>query len=170
MVISRRPSPFGELMSLRQAMDRLFEESFVRPDQWVGVDGGPVALDVTSDKDELVVRAALPGVKPEDVDITVEAGTLTINGEYREESRSEGSQQLLSEIRRGTFRRAVSLPSGLEADKAVANFENGILTLRIPRAEAVKPRQIRISPTTEASGNGTAAGAARELTSANTGA
>lgn len=168
MVISRRPSPFGELMSLRQAMDRLFEESFVRPDQWVGVDGGTVALDVTSDKDELVVRAALPGVKPEDVDITVEAGTLTITGEYREESRPEGSQQVLSEIRRGTFRRAVSLPSGLEADKAVANFENGILTLRIPRAEAVKPRQIRISPTTDSIGNGRAAGAPGDLTPANT--
>src|SRR5512143_4141695 len=98
MTIIRRPSPFGELMSLRQAMDRLFEESFVRPDQWVGVDGGPVALDVTSTKDELIVRAAVPGVKPDDVEITIEAGTLTISGEFHEEARSEGSQQLLSEI------------------------------------------------------------------------
>ncbi len=167
MAISRRPSPFGELMSLRQAMDRLFEESFVRPDRWVGVEGGPVALDVTTDKNELVVHAALPGVKPEDVDITVEAGTLTISGEFREESRTEDARQLLTEIRRGSFRRALSLPSGLEADKATATFENGILTLRIPRAEAVKPRQIRISPSAGASSNGTASGAARNVTSAN---
>ncbi len=171
MAISRRPSPFGELVSLRQAMDRLFEDSFVRPDQWIGVDGGAVALDVTSTKDELVVRAALPGVKPQDVDITVEAGTLTISGESHEETRSEGAQQLLTEIRRGSFRRSVSLPSGLEADKATATFDNGILTLRIPRAEAVKPRQIRISPTVGtadnvSAGNGTAPDGTRDVTPA----
>jgi HSP20 family protein len=103
---------------------------------------------VTNGKDELVVEAALPGFKPEDVDITVENGTLSISAQSQTETSSGEGESLVQEIRRGSVSRVVSLPNGLEPDKASATFENGILTLRIPRAEAVKPRQIRISPTT----------------------
>lgn len=148
MTISRRPSPFGELLSLRQAMDRLLEDSFVRPrGGWNGPTGeaSPLPLDISTGADALVVEAALPGVRPEDVEITVEEGTLTIRGSSRTE-RSEGQgEYLVQEIRRGEFVRSISLPSGLEPDKAEASFDDGILTLRIPRAEQVKPRQIRIS-------------------------
>jgi HSP20 family protein len=151
MTIVRRPSPFGELLSLRSAMDRLFEDSFVRPRPWGGIfDGGPgLPLDVTATADEIRVEASLPGVKPEDVEITVESGTLTISGQSGEERREESGDYLLQEIRRGSFSRSVALPTGLEPDKATATFENGILILRIPKAEQVKPRQIRISPTTD---------------------
>jgi HSP20 family protein len=152
MTIVRRPSPFGELMTLRSAMDRLFEDSFVRRPFGQGFDSATsLPLDVTSTSDALVVEAALPGIKPEDVDITVEDGTLSIRGTYREEHREGEGENLVSEIRRGSVYRSVSLPSGLEADKATATFEHGILKLRIPKAEAVKPRQIRISPTVEGS-------------------
>jgi len=148
MTISRRPSPFGELLSLRQAMDRLLEDSFVRPrGGWNGQTGesSPLPLDISTSADALVVEAALPGVRPEDVDITVEDGTLTIRGSSRAE-RSEGQgDYLVQEIRRGEFVRSISLPNGLEPDRAEASFDDGILTLRIPRAEQVKPRQIRIS-------------------------
>lgn len=150
MTLVRRTSPIGELVSLRQAMDRLFEDSFVRPRGW-GVAGGEafgLPLDVTNGKDELVVEAALPGFRPEDVDITVENGTLQISAESRSQTSTGEGESLVQEIRRGSVSRVVSLPNGLEPDKASATFENGILTLRIPRAEAVKPRQIRISPTT----------------------
>jgi HSP20 family protein len=149
MTIVRRPSPLGELVSLRQAMDRLFEDSFVRSRPW-GLNGegaSALPLDITSSADALVVEAALPGVPPEDVEITVEDGTLTIHAEARHERTDEDGQTLISEIRRGSLTRAVALPSGLEADKASATFEHGVLHLRIPKAEAVKPRQIRISPT-----------------------
>ena len=149
MTIVRRSSPFGELVSLRQAMDRLFEDSFVRSRPW-GVAGDAASalpLDITSSNDALIVDAALPGIAPEDVEITVEDGTLTIHGETRSERKEEEGQTLISEIRRGSVSRAVALPSGLEPDKAEATFENGVLHLRIPKAEAVKPRQIRISPT-----------------------
>ncbi len=151
MTISRRPSPFGELLSLRQAMDRLFEDSFVRPRGAWGTASGeaaPLPLDVSTTADALVVEAALPGVRPDDVEITVENGTLTIRASTREERREQEGDVLVQEIRRGDTSRSLSLPSGLEPDKAEATFEDGILTLRIPRAEEVKPRQIRISPTT----------------------
>ena len=135
-------------------MDRLFEDSFVRPRMWgsAPVDGAGPALDARINPDELLVQAALPGVKPEHVEITIENGTLTITGETRSETRDEKDQVLLQEIRRGSFVRSVTLPNGLEADKASASFDDGVLTLRIPRAEQVKPRTIRITPTT----NGTA--------------
>jgi HSP20 family protein len=94
----------------------------------------------------------MPGVRPEDVDITVESGTLTISGTFEAERSTEDGDQLIRELRRGTFTRAISLPQGLEPDQAEATFENGILRLRLPKAEQVKPRQIKISaaPTTEA--------------------
>jgi HSP20 family protein len=159
MTIVRRPSPLGELVSLRQAMDRLFEDSFVRSRPWGlnGEAGGALPLDITNSTDALIVEAALPGVPPDDVEITVEDGTLTIHAETRSERKDEDGQTLISEIRRGSLTRAIALPSGLEPDKASARFEHGVLYLRIPKAEAVKPRQIRISPTID--GESTAASA-----------
>jgi HSP20 family protein len=158
MTIVRHISPFGELMSLRSAMDRLFEDSFVKPQQWTAMFGGasslPLPIDVSTTADELLVRASLPGWKAEDVEIAVEGRTLTISGQTQEtREENEGDQGfLVREIRRGSFSRSLTLPEGLEPDKATAEFDNGILTLRLPKAEQVKPRQIRISPVT----NGTA--------------
>ena len=147
MTIVRRPSPFGELLSLRQAMDRLFDDSFVRGRAIGGFDSAStLPLDITNATDALVVDAALPGIKPEDVEITVEDGTLTIRAESHSEQETTEGETLVSEIRRGSVSRAVTLPSGLEADKAIATFDHGVLHLRIPKAEAVKPRQIRITP------------------------
>ena len=142
-IVRRAPSPFGDLLSLRQAMDRLFEESFVRPGAAWGE--GLVPMDVYATDDDFVLEANLPGVKPDEVDITVENNTLTISGETRS-SRNDGEgSTILSEIRRGRFTRTLTLPAGLEPDKARATFEDGVLTLRIPKAEQVKPRQIKIT-------------------------
>lgn len=164
MTIVRRPSPFGELLSLRQAMDRLFEDSFVRPRPWTGIGpaGDGLALDAYSTDDALVIKAALPGVRPEDVDITVSGGNLTIAGTWQAERDEGEGDYLVREMRRGSVSRTVGLPDGLEPDKASASFENGVLSLRIPKAEDVKPRQIRITPTTDhdPSPNGDAGSAA----------
>lgn len=151
MTLVRRTSPLGELVSLRQAMDRLFEDSFVRPRGWgMGVgEAYGIALDVTNRSDSLVIEASLPGFRPEDVDITVENGALTISAQSQTERTEGEGESLMTEIRRGSVSRTVALPSGLEPDKANATFENGVLRLEIPKAEAVKPRQIRISPTTD---------------------
>ncbi len=150
MTIARRPSPFGEMLTLRQAMDRLFDDDF-RPMHWLsgGPDGPALPLDVTTDANTLTIEAALPGIKPDDVDITVENGTVTISGKTANERTAEEGAYVLQEIRRGNFSRSVTLPTGLEPDKAKATFENGILRLEIPKAEQVKPRQIRISPVSD---------------------
>lgn len=148
MTIVRRPSPFGELLSLRQAMDRLFEDSFVRPTGWTGGSAETaLPIDVSTTAEEFVVEAALPGIRPDDVEITVEDGTLTIRGSIASNRQDGEGDYLVREIRRGMFARSMSLPAGLKPDRAAATFDNGVLTLRIPRAEEVKPRQIKISPT-----------------------
>jgi len=149
VTIMRRPtSPFGELLSLRQAMDRLFEDSFVRPRSWpAGELSGNMPLDIYTSRDALVIRAALPGVKPENVDITIEGNTLTIVGKFEDERREEGEGgYLYQELSKGSVGRTVTLPADLDGDKAAASFEHGILKLSIPRSEAAKPRQIKISP------------------------
>ena len=153
MTIARRPSPFGELMTLRQAMDRLFDDDY-RPFRWMsgGVDGPALPLDVTTTEDAVTIEAALPGIKPEDVDITVENGTIRISGKTADERKAEEGSYVLQEIRRGSFSRTVTLPNGLEPDKASATFEHGILRLEIPKAEQLKPRQIKISAVSDGNG------------------
>lgn len=159
MTIVRRPSRLGEFMTLRDAMDRLFDDDVFRPFRWAnggGYEGPSLPLDVTTTADELQIEASLPGIKPEDVDITVENGTLTITGKTADERQAEEGSYLVQEIRRGSFSRSVTLPQGLEPDKAEATFEHGILRLRIPKAEQVKPRQIRISPVSDSKAQRTA--------------
>ena len=143
MTIIRR-SGFGDLLSLRQAMDRLLEESFVNPRTWQFGEGQLVPVDVYATNEAVVVEAILPGVKPEEVDITMEGSTLTFAGDTSS-TMPDRESLMLQEIRRGRFIRTLTLPAGLEPDKAAATFEDGILTLRIPKAEQVKPRQIKIT-------------------------
>ena len=160
MSIVRRTSPFGEMLSLRQAMDRLFEESIVRPRSFVfeSAESPWLPLDIHATSDALVVEAALPGVKPEDVEITVSGDTLTISGTSSGESQREERGYLMREMRRGSFSRTVTLPVDVRTEAATASFENGMLRLSIPKAEAAKPRHIRISPTTQSTAQAEAAG------------
>jgi HSP20 family protein len=146
MAIIRRTSPFSEVVSLRNAMDRLFDETFWRP-TWVarGVDEYPMPLDVRTTAEAVIVKAALPGVKPEDVEITIDGTTLTIGGHMAEEQEKDDQGFLVREIRRGSFSRSVTLSGEVDADKATASFENGIVMLTIPKAEQAKPRRIPIA-------------------------
>ena len=141
----RRNNPFGEPVSLRSALDRLFEDSFVDA-AWRGAgDASLAALDVYETPDAVVVTAALPGIKPEDVDITLTGQTLTLRGEFKEDESVRGEQYLYRERRSGSFARQLQLPIRVQGDRTDASFENGLLKLTIPKAEEVKPRQIRIS-------------------------
>ena len=163
MTLTRRPSPFGELMTLRQAMDRLFDDTMYRPLTGIaGTEYARLPLDVRTTSDALLVEASLPGVAPEDVDITVENGTLTIKAQDAADHTSEEGGWLVREISRGAVIRTVTLPTGLEADKAEATFEHGILRLRVPKAEQLKPKQIRIQPVTNGTAKAVEAGTAGE--------
>jgi HSP20 family protein len=138
--------PFTDLMSLRQAMDRLFEDSFVRPSRALvgpGEVAGPV-LDVYQTANEVVVKAALPGLKPEDVNIDITGDTLTIKGETKAEQEIKKEDYLYRERRYGAFSRSVILPGGLRSDKAEAAMEDGVLTLSIPKAEEIRPKAISV--------------------------
>jgi HSP20 family protein len=137
------------MVTLRQAMDRLFEDSFVSPLTLRNYNGDAAspALDVHQTADEIVVTAALPGIKPEDVDITITGQTLSIRGELKADEAIERDQYLYRERRFGTFHRQVQLPVRVQGDAASATFENGLLTLTIPKAEDVKPRQIQVKAT-----------------------
>ncbi|HYO44661.1 MAG TPA: Hsp20/alpha crystallin family protein [Candidatus Limnocylindrales bacterium] len=148
MTLTRRPSPLGELVTLRQAMDRLFDDTVFRPYSTPGglADTGRLPLDVRSTPDALLIEASLPGYAPEDVEITVENGTLAIKCEDRTDDTREQGGWIVREIARGNAMRTVTLPTGLEAEKAEATFELGVLRLRIPRVEQVKARQIHIQP------------------------
>jgi len=139
-----RWQPFGKRMSLRQAMDRFFEDSFVRPTRGSAALGeiAAPALDVYQTPNEVVLKAALPGLKPEDVSIDITGETLEIKGESKAEQEIKKEDYLYQERRYGAFSRSVVLPSGLKADKAEATMEYGILTLTIPKVEEVKPKKI----------------------------
>jgi HSP20 family protein len=151
MTIIRRANPFDELFTLRRAVDRLFDDDVFHPRTWRTVSlGAEPALDITTTPDELLVKASLPGWRPEDVELTLTGTTLTISGEMREEARRDDESWILNEIRRASFSRTLELPEGLVGDRASATYELGILTLRIPKAEEVKPKQIRITATSDA--------------------
>ena len=141
-----RWQPFSELMSLRQAMDKLFEDSFVRPSRALAALGEVTApaLDVYQTANEVVVKATLPGLKPEDVSIDITGETLTIKGETKAEQEIKKENYLYQERRYGSFARSIVLPSGLKPDKAEATIEDGVLTLTIPKAEEVKPKAIKV--------------------------
>jgi HSP20 family protein len=139
--------PSRDIISLRDMMDRLFEDAFVTPRGVMTTRaGGELALDMYETKDDVVVKAALPGVKPEDVDITITGDTLTIRGETEQENEDKQGNYLRRERRYGEFVRAITLPSGLQIDKADASFDNGELTLKIPKSEQVKPKSIKVKP------------------------
>ncbi len=128
-------------------MDRLFEESFVRPSHmWSEVGIGDLPVDMYQTADNVVVKAALPGVKPEEVDVTITGDTLTIKGEHKEEREAKQEDYFYKEHRYGAFSRSVAIPVQVKSDKAEAVFENGILTLTLPKAEEVKPKQIKVKP------------------------
>ena len=143
-----RLDPLAEIVSLRSAMDRLFDDSFVTPSGWRTLGGGHVLappLDVEETADEIVVTTALPGMKADGVEITITGQTLTIQGEFRPSNTTEGAQYLHQERRFGAFSRTLQLPVRVQGEAARASFADGVLTLHIPKAEDVKPRQIRIN-------------------------
>ncbi len=145
-----RWNPLGEMVSLRDAMDRLFEDSFVGP--LSAASNGQllaVPVDIYATENEVVVKAALPGVKPEEVSVTIEADCLTIQGETKAEHETKTGTYLRQEHRYGAFCRQIMLPSEVNADAASAAYENGVLKITLPKAEVAKPKQIKVQTATQ---------------------
>ena len=138
-----RWEPVREMMTLREAMDQLFNDAFTRP---VSMSGGSAipAIDLYQNNDSVVVKAALPGLKADDVQISVTADVLTLRGEFKQENEQKDTTYHIREQRFGSFERSIMLPSDVQTDKAKADFENGILTITLPKAESVKPKTITI--------------------------
>ncbi len=153
-----RWDPFSEFTPLRQMMDRLLEDAWVRPSFWSegGQEGfGHFAFDMYETGDDYVITAALPGLKPEDLDLSVQGNVLTISGEVKPVEHEGQHTYHVRERRYGRFSRQVVLPAGIQGDRIQATLENGILTLHVPKAEEMKPRRIQISTGTGA-GHGSA--------------
>jgi len=143
-----RWNPWREAVTLREAMDRLFEDSFIpsrpRADRERGVRGQTyrLPLDVYTTPEEIVVVASLPGLTPDEVDIAIEGDSLTIRGELRPPL--ENVEYPFQERGYGAVSRTLTLNVPVEADKAEAVFENGVLTLTLPKAEETKPKVIKV--------------------------
>jgi HSP20 family protein len=142
-----RWDPFNEMVSLRDAVSHLFEDAFIRPAGWpLPFEGAAwsMPVDVIETKDQIVVKAAVPGVKPDEVDVSITGDTLTIKGETKAEEKFEEGSYLRKERRFGAFQRTLTLSVNVVADKAKAEFENGVLTLTLPKAEEAKPKSIKV--------------------------
>ncbi len=136
-----RWDPFQEMLNLRRTVDRLFDNS--NPDNCQSMQWG-LAVDVVENKDDFIVKASVPGINPDDLDVSYNDDTLTIKGEIKSDNEVKNEQYQLRERRYGTFARSISLPVKVKGDAIEANYQNGVLTLRLPKAEEVKPKRISI--------------------------
>jgi HSP20 family protein len=137
-----RWDPFGELSELRTRFDRMFEDLTPgRERSWTP------AIDVMRHNGDLVVRADIPGIKPEEVKIEVEDDVLTVSGEHEEEKEEKGKQFVRRERRYGAFSRSMALPSGVDASKIVAKTKDGVVEVTIPLPNEAKEETITITPT-----------------------
>ncbi len=144
-----RWEPMRDFVTLRDAMDRLFEESYVQP-SWTALARRPgeadnawrLPVDIYTTPEEVVIVAAVPGIKPEDVEITFEGDTLTIKGEFP--GALENVEYLVRERRHGSFVRTVTFNVPVNADAIEATFEHGVLTIVAPKIEEIKPKTIKV--------------------------
>jgi len=139
-----RWEPAREMMTLREAMDRLFDDAFTRPLSLNNGHWSIPAVDMYQTDNEVVVKAALPGIKADEVQINVTGEILTLKGETKHEEERKEKAYHIREQRWGSFERSIALPTEVVADKAKADFENGMLTITLPKADEVKPKTISI--------------------------
>jgi HSP20 family protein len=142
MTVTRRSNPWG---MWRHAVNDLFDESAFRPIARGYRAQRSLPLDITTNDESVTVEAALPGVRPEDVEITVHENALTISVKEAQRDETAEGDRVYREVDRSHGSRTVRLPNGMDTENASATFENGLLRLAIPRVEAAKPRQIPVT-------------------------
>ncbi len=145
MSITRFRTP-TDIVSLREAVDRMLEQSFIWPRGWLASRTGAdiIPLDMYEEGNNLIVKAPVPGVKPEDLNIEIREDVLTISGEIKEEKEHKQEDYHLREQRYGRLERSVALPCAVIADDAEAEFDAGVLTLTLPKAAATEGKKIAV--------------------------
>ncbi len=138
-----RWDPLREMITMRQAVDRMLDEAFARGTETRGTGAWLLPMDAYITDEAIVIRADVPGLKPEEIDITLEGDTLTIRGEIKREGENQRKYVLL-ERPTGKFERTLTINTPIDHDRVEATFKDGVLTLTLPKAEAVKPRQITV--------------------------
>lgn len=144
-----RWDPSGDFAAMRNLMDRFFDQPLGRLPFRGSEDLGTVAnlsLDVVENGDTFVIKAAVPGIDPKDVEISVDEDVLTIKGEFNKQEETKDENYIRREIRTGSFQRQLRLPPTVEPEKAQASFEHGMLTLSIPKKAEARARSIKITP------------------------
>lgn len=139
-----RWTPMRNMMTMSEAIDRLFDDAFIMPHGMGGLN--TPSVDVVENEDNLVVKAELPGFTPDNVDIRIEGNVLSLRGEIKQENEKKEGQYHVRERRQSSFSRSIPLPVDVNADQATAEFDNGVLTLTLPKVEEAKPKRISITP------------------------
>jgi HSP20 family protein len=145
-------SPFHRMVTLRDELDNLFQQALGRPletpfhpDASGLPEGGLPALDLYEDKDSWVVKVELPGLKKEDIAISLEDGALTVSGERKQNPKHDAATVCRCERVLGRFERSIGLPGNVDAGKSKAAYTDGVLTVTLPKSEEAKPKQIPIN-------------------------
>ena len=148
-----RWEPVRELQTMRSLMDRFFDEPFFAAPQLWSQRGEnfQLPLDLLEEEGQYIVKASMPGMSPDDVEITLTDNVLTLKGESKHESENNESNYHVRERHFGSFMRQIALPTAVNADEVEATYENGVLILRLPKTEAVKPKRINVKNTVEGS-------------------
>ncbi|CAN5505075.1 Hsp20/alpha crystallin family protein [soil metagenome] len=143
----QRWDPWRDIISLREAMNSLLDDSFARPQSDLAGMASGMAVDLRESEDAYIVETVLPGATPDNVDISVLGDRLRISAEISESQEQKDARWLVRERRYGSFERSITLPGHVHADDATANFRDGILTVTLPKAEESRARQIPVNST-----------------------
>src|SRR6266446_2608079 len=144
MITLMRYDPFREALRVRDALEQLFAQSFVRPN-W-DTNGMGVSMDVFETEQGYQVKVLLPGVKPEDIELSVQQNTLTIKGQFQPSVKPDQQVNwVVQEIGVGSFERSITFPKPIDADKIDTSFEHGVLSIWVPVSEASRPKKISIT-------------------------
>jgi HSP20 family protein len=144
-MVLRRWDPFQELRQMQENMDRLWRSFSPGGGEAGDVENWAIPLDMVQQGDNFIVKASVPGVNPEDIDVSIENDVLAIRGQTKEEREHQEGNYLMRERRSGSFYRALRLPDTLDADQAQLHYEHGVLSITFPRIESKRARRLQIT-------------------------
>lgn len=144
-MVLRRWEPFGELRRMQENVDRLWKGFYGNGEEGNGIERWGIPLDVMEEGDNIVIRASMPGVDPNDIDVSIENDVLTIKGQSKEEREHTEGNYLMRERRTGSFHRSLRLPDTVDTEKAHPHYDNGVLTVTMPKVETKKARKLQVT-------------------------